>query len=220
MANRLLIVEDDHAIADTVSLTLTCIGYDCQVYYDGQEAAQALETDHHYDLAILDIMLPGLDGFTLLQHMTAYQIPVLYMTARTDTESEVKALRDGAEDYITKPFTMPKMIVRIEKILQRCGKLNQVYTCGDLCLDGENRLVTKGGAEIDLPPLEFDVLRVLMKNKNRTVSRQKLLDEVWGVDYFGDSRTVDVRIANIRKKLGLTQEIRTISKAGYRLEEH
>ena len=219
MSNSLIIVEDDKAIADAVALNLRCIGYECECFYDGTAAAMSLASDHAYDLAVLDIMLPGMDGFELLSYMKKYSIPVIYMTARTDCESEIKALRDGAEDYIVKPFVMPKLIVRIEKILERTGRLNSVYQCGDLSLDAENRSLTKAGQEIELPPLEFDVLRVLMKNKNRTVSRQKMLDEVWGEDYFGDTRTLDVRIANIRKKLDLSEKIRTISKSGYRLED-
>ena len=114
---------------------------------------------------------------------------------------------------------MLALMVRMEKVLKRSGKLNEVYHFRDLTLDRANRRLTRAGEEIYLPPLEFDVLPVLMKNKNRTVSRDRILNEIWGEDYFGDIRTVDVRIANLRKKLGLSEEIRTISKAGYRLEE-
>lgn len=218
-ANRILIVEDDHGISDTVALNLRYVGYECTVFYDGAEAATALENDHAYDLALLDIMLPGIDGFTLFAYMEKYNIPVIYMTAKTDSESEVKGLRDGAEDYIVKPFEVVTLLVRIEKVLKRAGRLNQVYHFGNITVDVENRSVTKDGEAIELPPLEFDVLTVLIKNKNRTVTREHILNEIWGEDYFGDVRTVDVRIANLRKKLGLGDAIRTISKAGYRLEE-
>ena len=126
---------------------------------------------------------------------------------------------EGAEDYIVKPFEIVTLLVRIERVLARTGRLNQVYRFRDLTLDAENRTLTYAGEPIDLPPLEFDVLAVLMKNKNRTVSRERILNEIWGEDYFGDIRTVDVRVANLRKKLGLGDEIRTISKTGYRLEE-
>lgn len=113
---------------------------------------------------------------------------------------------------------MLALMVRMEKVLKRSGKLNEVYHFRDLTLDRANRRLTRAGEEIYLPPLEFDVLAVLMKNKNRTVSRDRILNEIWGEEYFWDIRTVDVRIANLRKKLGLSEEIRTISKAGYRLE--
>ena len=218
-ANRILLVEDDHAIADAVALNLRTVGYEVVFFDDGGIASDSLKTDHSYDLALLDIMLPGMDGFELFALMEKYNIPVIYMTARTDSESEVRGLRDGAEDYIVKPFAIVTLLVRIEKVLARTGRLNQVYRYRDFTLDAENRTLTRAGEPIDLPPLEFDVFTVLIKNKNRTVSRDRILNEIWGEDYFGDIRTVDVRIANLRKKLGLSEEIRTISKAGYRLEE-
>lgn len=218
-ANRILLVEDDHAIADAVALNLRTVGYEVVFFDDGGIASDSLKTDHSYDLALLDIMLPGMDGFELFARMENYNIPVIYMTARTDSESEVRGLKGGAEDYIVKPFAIVTFLVRIEKVLARTGRLNQVYRYRDFTLDAENRTLTRAGEPIDLPPLEFDVFTVLIKNKNRTVSRDRILNEIWGEDYFGDIRTVDVRIANLRKKLGLSEEIRTISKAGYRLEE-
>lgn len=217
--NRILIVEDDSAIAETVALNLRYVGYEYMLFDDGQKAADYLISDHSFDLALLDIMLPGIDGFELFSHMEKYNIPVIYMTAKTDSASEVKGLRDGAEDYIVKPFEVVTLLVRIEKVLARTGRLNQVYRYQDITLDTENRTITKAGAEVDLTPLEFDVFSILIKNKNRTVSRDRILNEIWGEDYFGDLRTVDVRVANLRKKLGFTDEIRTISKTGYRLEE-
>ena len=218
-ANRILIVEDDPAIAETVALNLRYVGYEYTLFDDGQKAADYLIQDHSFDLALLDIMLPGIDGFELFSHMEKYNIPVIYMTAKTDSASEVKGLRDGAEDYIVKPFEVVTLLVRIEKVLARTGRLNQVYRYQDITLDTDNRTITKAGAEVDLTPLEFDVFSILIKNKNRTVSRDRILNEIWGEDYFGDLRTVDVRVANLRKKLGFTDEIRTISKTGYRLEE-
>ena len=218
-ANRILIVEDDKGISDTVALNLRFVGYEVVTFDDGGAAATALPQDHSYDLALLDIMLPGIDGFELFGYMEQYGIPVIYMTAKTDSESEVRGLRDGAEDYIVKPFEVITLLARMEKALTRTGRLNTVYRFADIAVDTGNRTVTKAGEIIDLPPLEFDVFTILIKNKNRTVTRETLLTEIWGEDYFGDTRTVDVRVANIRKKLGLTDEIRTISKSGYRLEE-
>lgn len=217
--NRILIVEDDDSIAGALTLNFKYLGYEYRAFSDGREAAQALKTDHSFDLALLDIMLPGLDGFALLPIMKELQIPVIFLTAKTDSESEVRGLLDGAEDYIIKPFQMMTLLVRMEKVLARTGRLNQIYRFQDLTLDAANRTLERDGRRIDLPPLEFDVLRMLMKHKNGTVSREQLLNEIWGQDYFGDIRTVDVRVANLRKKLGFTDEIRTISKIGYRLEE-
>lgn len=217
--NRLLIIEDDKAIAKALTMNLELAGYIVTHYDDGGQALDGLKQDHSFDLALLDMMLPGVDGFGLLPVLGSYGISVICLTALTDTQSEIQGLREGAEDYVTKPFRMAALLVRIEKVLERSGKLHKLYRFKDLELDGENRVLRRGGETIVLPPMEFDVLMVLMKNKNRTVSRQQILSEIWGYEYFGDLRTVDVRIANLRKKLNLAEEIRTIPRTGYRLEE-
>ena len=219
MGNRIVIIEDDAAIAQAVQLNLECAEYEVTVFDNGQTAWDALRDNHDYDLALLDMMLPGKDGFALLPKLREYGIPVICLTAMGDPGHEVQGLRGGAEDYIAKPFDMLALMVRMEKVLSRRGKLHEIYHFRDLTLDKSNRRLTRKGEEICLPPLEFDVLAVLMKNKNRTVSRERILNEIWGQDYFGDIRTVDVRVANLRKKLNLSEAIRTISKAGYRLEE-
>lgn len=219
MENRILIIEDDEAIAQALRLNLECADYEVTAFDNGLAANNALEREHNYDLALLDMMLPGMDGFALLPKLQQYGIPVICLTAMADAPHEVQGLRGGAEDYIAKPFDMLALMVRMEKVLRRSGKFKEIYRFRDLTLDNGNRRLTRNGEEIALPPLEFDVLAVLMKNKNRTVSRERILNEIWGQDYFGDIRTVDVRIANLRKKLDLSGEIRTISKAGYRLEE-
>lgn len=217
--NRLLIIEDDKAIAKALTMNLELAGYIVTHYDDGGQALDGLKQDHSFDLALLDMMLPGVDGFGLLPVLGSYGIPVICLTALTDTQSEIQGLREGAEDYVTKPFRMAALLVRIEKVLERGGKLHKLYRFMDLELDGENRVLRRGGETIVLPPMEFDVLMVLMKNKNRTVSRQQILSEIWGYEYFGDLRTVDVRIANLRKKMNLAEAIRTIPCTGYRLEE-
>ena len=219
MGNRILIIEDDEAISQVIRLNLECADYEVTAIDNGLTARNMLEQEHNYDLALLDMMLPGLDGFTLLPKLQEYGIPVICLTAMADARHEIQGLRGGAEDYIAKPFDMLALMVRMEKVLRRSGKFNQVYRFQSLTLDSGSRRLTRNGEEIILPPLEFDVLAVLMKNKNRTVSRERILNEIWGQDYFGDIRTVDVRIANLRKKLNLSEQIRTVSKAGYRLEE-
>lgn len=219
MANHILIVEDDAAISSSLKLNLECSGYIVTVFENGGALWDALDAHHSFDLAILDLMLPGVDGFTLLPKLTKYNIPVICLTAMDDAQHEIQGLRAGAEDYISKPFDMLALLTRMEKVLQRTGKWNQVYRFQDYTLDAMNHRLTRNGEEIILPPLEFDVLTILMKHKNRTISRERILNEIWGTDYFGDIRTVDVRVANIRKKLNWNEEIRTISKVGYRLEE-
>lgn len=219
MKNRILIVEDDRAISDAVALNMQFVGYDYMVFDDGEKAASCLATDNAFDLAILDIMLPGINGFELFSYTEKYNIPVIYMTAKTDAASEIKGLRDGAEDYIVKPFDMLALMVRIEKVLKRTGRLNTVYRVRDVEVNSETRIVTKDGEMVELQPLEFDVLLMLLKNKNLTVSREQLLSEVWGYDYIGETRVVDVKISSLRKKLDLGNEIKAIPKLGYRLEE-
>jgi len=217
--NRIIVVEDDKAIADGIAVNLQYSGYEYRVFADGQEAADSLADDHSYDLALLDIMLPGIDGFALLTYMKQYNIPVIYLTAKSDTPSEIKGLREGAEDYIIKPFDVLTLLVRIEKVLERAGKLNKILRVRDIALDLENRTATKGGEEIFLKPLEFEVFAMLAKYKNRTILREKLLNEIWGADFFGDTHTVDVHIANLRKKLDAADLIKTVPKHGYRLED-
>lgn len=219
MKNRILIVEDDEGIASAVALNMQFVGYDYTLFDDGRRAAESLAGDHAYDLALLDIMLPGMDGFELFGYMERYGIPVIYMTAKTDSASEIKGLRDGAEDYIVKPFDMLTLMVRIEKVLRRTGRLNTVWRVRDVEVNGENRTVTRAGVPVELQPLEFDVLLLLLKYKNLTVSREQFLSEIWGYDYVGESRAIDVKIASLRKKLDLGDVIKSIPKRGYRLEE-
>lgn len=217
--NRILIVEDDKGVSDGLMTNLQIVGYETVLFSDGREAADHLTQDHSFDLALLDIMLPGIDGFGLYGFMEQYNIPVVYITAKTDSESEIKGLRGGAEDYIVKPFDTTTLLVRIEKVLTRTGKLGKVYRIKDIVLDMGNHIVTKSDETVNLTPLEFEVFALLLRNKNRTVLKERILNEVWGADYFGDPHTVEVRIANIRKKLDLARELKTISKTGYRLEE-
>ena len=219
MQNRILLVEDDQAIADAVALNLKIVGYDYARFDDGQAAADSLESDHGFDLALLDIMLPGMDGFELLSYMKKYGIPVIYMTAKADAASEIKGLLDGAEDYVIKPFDMMALMVRMEKVLLRTGRLNRIYRAGDVELDAYKHLVYKAGAPVEVSPLEYAVLLYLMKHKNLTVSREQLLNEVWGFEYMGESRSVDVKISTLRRKLGLGDAIKTVQKLGYRLED-
>lgn len=219
MQNRILLVEDDQAIADAVALNLKIVGYDYARFDDGQAAADSLESDHGFDLALLDIMLPGMDGFELLSYMKKYGIPVICMTAKADAASEIKGLLDGAEDYVIKPFDMMALMVRMEKVLLRTGRLNRIYRAGDVELDDYKHLVYKAGAPVEVSPLEYAVLLYLMKHKNLTVSREQLLSEVWGFEYMGESRSVDVKISTLRRKLGLGDAIKTVQKLGYRLED-
>ena len=178
-----------------------------------------LNKDTDFDLALLDIMLPGMDGFELMGYLKHYDIPVIYLTAKANLDAKVQGLRDGAEDYIVKPFEILELLVRIEKVLERRGKLKQILTVDGLDINLLERSVRKNGSEIALKPMEFDLLVMLTKNKNIALSRERLLHGVWGIDFVGETRTVDVHIGQLRKKLGLADKIKTISKMGYRLED-
>lgn len=219
MKNRILIVEDDAAIAEAIGLNLMLSDYDYKIIDDGAEAASFLADDHNFDLALLDVMLPNLDGFSLMEHMERYNIPVLYLTAKSDLSSRIKGLRLGAEDYIVKPFEMLELLVRIEKILARTGKLNSVLRYKTITVDLQKRRVQQGDNVVLLQPLEFDLLAMLLKFKNCTLSRDRLLNEVWGFDFAGGTRTVDIHVAHLRKKLGPELNIVSVTKLGYRLED-
>ena len=217
--NRILVVEDDEAISLIITKNLISTGYAAVPVYDGCKAAELVQMDADFDLALLDVMLPGMDGFALLAYMKHHGIPVIYLTAKSDIDSKLQGLRDGAEDYIVKPFEVLELLVRIEKVLERTGKMQQTLEIGDITINLMERSVRKNGAEILLKPMEFNLLVMLAKNKNIALSRERLLHGVWGVDYAGETRTVDVHVGQLRKKLGLTEKIKTISKMGYRLED-
>ena len=217
--NRVLIVEDEIAIAKMIAMNLKVAGYDIVMFQDGKEAAESLESDHAYDMALLDIMVPGMDGLELLPVVKGYGIPVIFLTARDDIGTKVQGLRDGAEDYIVKPFEMLELMVRMEKVLERTKKNSDIIQILGLEINLAEHTVRKNGMEISLKPMEFELLCVLAKNRNIAISREELLRMVWCVDYMGETRTVDVHIGQLRKKLDLSEHIKTISKLGYRLED-
>ena len=219
MADRILVVEDEEAISELIEMNLTVAGYEVVQVYDGGKVEEVLEQEAGFDLALVDVMLPGRDGFSLMEVMKHFRIPVIYLTAKTDVGSKVRGLRSGAEDYIVKPFEVLELLVRVEKVLERTGKQREMLEFADIRIVLGEHQVYKAGQEISLKPLEYDLLVLLAKNKNRAFTRDQLLNQVWGNDYLGGSRTVDVHIGQLRKKLGLADVIKTIPKIGYRLED-
>ncbi|MCI8792340.1 MAG: response regulator transcription factor [Eubacterium sp.] len=217
--NRVLIVEDEVSIAKMIAMNLRVAGYDTTIFHNGKEAAEAIEENHDYEIALLDVMLPGMDGFALFKVVDSYGIPAIFLTARDDIDSKIQGLQGGAEDYIVKPFEILELMVRMEKVLERSKKLSDSIRVLDVEIDLKKRTVHKKGIEIQLKPMEFELLCVLARNKNIAVSREELLKRVWGIDYVGETRTVDVHIGQLRKKLSLSENIKTVSKMGYRLEE-
>ncbi len=217
--NRVLIVEDEISIAKMIAMNLKVAGYETKMFHDGREAAEALEEERAYDIALLDVMLPGMDGFSLFDIVRSYEIPVIFLTAKDDINSKIQGLQGGAEDYIVKPFDMLELMVRMEKVLERTKKLSDVIRILDVEINFLEHSVRKNGEEVLLKPMEFELLCVLARNKNIAISREELLRRVWGVDYLGETRTVDVHIGQLRKKLSLNDNIKTVSKMGYRLED-
>lgn len=215
--SKIYVIEDEIAISKAIQLNLEAAGYEVVTAYNGDDVMAALFDGQHFDLAILDIMIPGKNGFELLRPLTDRGIPVIFLTAKSDVDSKVTGLSDGAEDYITKPFAMPELLVRVGKVLERHGTADKVLSIDDLTINVPERNVKKNNETLSLTPIEFDLLLVLARNKNIALSRDKLLAEVWGQLFEGETRTVDVHIAQLRKKTGL--QIVSVPKVGYRLEE-
>ncbi len=213
---RILIAEDDPAINKMLCMNLGLMGYDTVPKFDGQQVLDDLAGGGSADLALVDVMMPRVDGFQLLEPLKEHGIPVIFLTARGDLEAKLRGLTGGAEDYIVKPFEMMELLVRMEKVLERHGKVESSFLIGDVAIDAQRRTVAKGGIDLNLTPMEFDLLLLLVRKKNVALSRDGLLNEVWGIRYEGGTRTVDVHIAQLRKKTGLP--IVSVPKIGYRLE--
>lgn len=214
---RILIVEDDDHIAQLLATTLSLAGYESERCADG-DAAVARVFAGGLDLVLLDIMLPGLDGFGVMERIREVGVPVIFLTAMQDVMDKVRGLRLGAEDYIVKPFEAMELLARIEVALRRAGKGGRVLTCADVQVDLERHTVEQTGRLIALTPKEFDVLVLFMKNPNIAITRERLLASVWGYEFEGESRTVDIHVQTLRRKLGWQERLVTITKFGYRLE--
>lgn len=214
---HILIVEDETAINDLIQMNLNMVGHQCIQAFDGKEATDALK-NNKFDLCLLDIMLPGQDGFQLIELFKTAQVPVIYLTAKSSLADRVKGLNLGAEDYIIKPFETLELLARIDVVLRRNGKLNTNFHFGDVEISFSERLVRKRNCIIELTAQEFTLLEVLVQNRNLALSREKLLESAWGYDYIGETRTVDMHIQRLRKKLEWDDVIKTVYKYGYRLE--
>lgn len=219
MNNKILVIEDDRAISELLCMNLNAAGYETAAAYDGEEARRLLLWHEDASLALVDIMLPKRDGFELMEDFRKKHIPVIYLTAKDDVVSKVRGLRLGAEDYMVKPFEMLELLVRIEKVLERTGRARRMLEIRDIQVDLVRHQVTKNGVVVSLKPMEYDLFVLLLQNRNIALGREEILRRVWGDEFLGESRTVDVHIGQIRKKLNLYEKIRTIPKLGYRLEE-
>ena len=217
MNDRILIVEDDPAISKLINTNLALSGYQTVCTMDGRQAVEAIHAQR-FDLALCDIMLPELDGFELLPYMKEKGIPVIYVSAKADVQSRVQGLRLGAEDYLVKPFDILELLVRMEKVLARADRQPKTLTYGEIAVDLESRSVTKGGEMISLKNMEYELLLTLLQHPGIVMTREDLLHQVWGDEFIGETRTVDVHVAALRRKLDLNKELVTVYKIGYRLE--
>lgn len=213
--NRILIVDDETSIVEMIKLCLTKNGYYCETANDGLEASKMIETNH-YDLALLDIMMPEIDGYDLIEYMKQYDIPVIFVTAKVAIEDRVKGLRIGAEDYIIKPFDLQELVARVETVLRRYHKTEDQFNVGNIQIDMPSHRVTLGGEPVALSSKEYELLLYLVRNKNIALYREKIYEHVWQEPYYSDTRTIDLHIQRLKKKLNLGDAIETIYKVGYK----
>ena len=215
--NRILIVDDERPIAHLIEMNLTHAGYLCRCAYDGEEAVSLVDSEP-FDLILLDVMLPLIDGYDLLEYIRPLEIPVIFLTAKSDVRDKVRGLKLGADDYLAKPFQIGELLARVETVLRRYHKTDRLIQLADLQIDTLSRQVRKGGQEIPLTKKEYELLLLLAQNKNVALFRETIYERIWGGGDMGDSRTVDLHIQRLRKKLGWESRIVAVYKVGYRLE--
>lgn len=216
MAN-IMVVEDETAIADLILMNLRLVGHNGFHVSDGNDVMAYIE-EQRPDLIILDVMLPGKDGFELMKEIEPLGIPVIFLTAKEELADKITGLKLGADDYMVKPFATIELLTRIETVLKRYKASGHVFGLDNLEVRFDEHLVLLNNEQIELTTKEFMLLEILIRNKNIALSRDKLLELVWGFDYMGETRTIDVHVQKLRKKLHLEDRIKTVFKVGYRLE--
>ncbi len=215
--NHILIVEDEKPISNLIRISLKRAGHSCDCAYDGVEALNFLEKQY-YDLILLDIMLPQIDGFSLMEYIRPMGIPVIFITAMNGVSDRVKGLRMGAEDYIVKPFEVLELLARIEVVLRRYNKTNHRIEVGGITIDTVAMTVLKNGTEVNLTKKEYDLLLLFARNPNVALYRETIYERVWNEDFPYGSKTVDLHIQRLRKKVGWEKILKAVNKVGYRLE--
>ncbi len=214
MAN-ILIVEDEEVIHELIKRNLSLVGHICHSAFDGKEALECL-ADKRFDLMILDIMLPKEDGFSVMRQAKGQ--PTIFLTARDSLNDRMTGFSLGADDYIIKPFEMLEMLARVEAVLRRTQTSASTFRLDKVLINFDSRQVYREQELLELTPKEYELLEVLVKNRNIAMARERLLELVWGYDFEGETRTVDVHIQKLRKKTGWENRIKTVYKMGYRLE--
>lgn len=214
---KILIVDDEKSICDLIDINLSAAGYHCRSVQDGLEAIDLIESEN-FDLILLDIMLPGADGFDIMEYIRPMRIPVIFITAKHEVRDRVKGLKLGAEDYLVKPFDVVELVARVEAVLRRYHKTDSILSVEDVVVDVDGRRVTKAGRPVELTNKEFGLLVLFIRNKNVALFRESLYEQVWEGEYTGDSRTLDLHVQRLRKKLGWERRLAAVYKVGYRLE--
>ena len=226
MATTVLVVEDDHNIAELLQLYLEKEGYAVTIAADGGQGLEKFRAIQP-DIVLLDVMMPVMDGWAVCHAIRAEsQTPIIMLTAKSETSDKVQGLKSGADDYITKPFEMKEVLARVEAVLRRSTgaapeKKSRRLTFDKMTIDMDAFELTVDGKKVDTPPKEMELLFYLASSPNRVYTRNQLLDEVWGFDYFGDSRTVDVHVKRLREKLeGVSEQwsLKTVWGVGYKFE--
>ena len=221
MADHILVVEDEVRIRDIIRDYFTAHGLDCDLARDGEEALDLLR-DHDYDAMLLDVLMPNLDGFSVCRVVRAKsRMPILFLTALGSEEDVLQGYALGADDYVTKPFSLAVLLAKTRAVIRRSRGVGDSETlrCGVIALDLAGRTCTVAGKPVSLTRREYDLLLCLIRNKGQVLSRDQLLDKVWGIDFEGGQRAVDVRIKSLRSALGSAgKQIKTVFKAGYLME--
>lgn len=214
---KILIAEDEEPISNLIRMNLTRAGYKCTCAFDGEKAAD-LMSNEHFDLLLLDIMLPKINGYELMEYAKGMELPVIFLTALGSTENKVKGLRMGADDYLSKPFEIVELLARVEAVLRRYHKAEKLIEIFDITIDTASRVVMQNGQQVPLTMKEFDLLLLFVRNRNIALYRDTIYETVWEGEYLGQSRTVDLHVQRLKKKLHWEEHIVAVYKVGYRLE--
>ena len=214
---RILVVDDEKPICDLIDINLSAAGYDCKTVQDGLAAIELIERED-FDLILLDIMLPGADGFDIMEYIRPLKVPVIFITAKNNVRDKIKGLKLGAEDYLVKPFDVLELMARVEVVLRRYHKTEQFLKAGDVMVDLEARKVTRAGRPVVLTNKEYGLLVLFIRNKNVALFKETLYEKVWKDEYIADSRTLELHVQRLRRKMGWEKNLVAVYKVGYRLE--
>ena len=214
---RILIVEDDAQNNQIIREYLEGHGYSCTQAFSGSEG-KLLFSMERFDLVLLDIMLPGADGYDVMEYIRPFKVPVIFISAKHEVKDRVRGLKLGADDYLIKPFDVTELLARVEAVLRRYNKTDKVIMLGDVEIDMEARRVTRSGSPVSLTSKEFDLMLLFVENRNVALFRENLYERVWDDEYFANSRTLDLHVQRLRKKLGWEKNLVAVYKVGYRLE--